>query len=283
MEGPARRARKPQRVAIGAAVALVLGALSVIGYSSAHDLPPPGYYCPPGYEYCPPPPPPNVPFDHMECYDVMSLGNFPIVGVELTDQFERKSHVKRKPKLLCNPAEKRHGGNVFPSMRPDAHLVCYEINRLSFPQRLVEVTNQFGTEQILVRWAEDLCAPSSKSGQGPPGAIPPNLDHFKCYKARGESVPRSLTLIDQFRQAQVTSLAADLLCNPTSKLPQGGPFTPVAFPDRHLVCYTVSPPAQVNRDVTVRNQFFRQQFGLERLRATRVRYVCVPSQKRELE
>jgi hypothetical protein len=212
----------------------------------------------------------------MQCYEVDERPTNLHVEVTLADQFETLRHSLRRHELHCNPVAKRQNAQVFPIERPQAHLFCYEINRLYFRQRPVLVDNQFGTGQRLtVRWQEHLCLPAAKSLTGPPGPIPDDLDHFKCYLTSGQSVGRSVALSDQFYSGTVTVGRPLLLCNPVQKRLQNGTVYPIEFPQRHLVCYEVSPRQVVNRWFTVRHQF-----RVESMRATRPKYVCAPSVKR---
>ena len=105
--------------------------------------------------------------------------------------------------------------------------------------------------------------------------FPTELDHFKCYRAFGKSVDRSVDLRDQFRAETVKVLQPLFFCNPTQKL-HAGQVSPIRFPDAHLTCYrtTFTP---FTAAVVARNQF-----GVQDLSLTGSELLCVPSLKRRV-
>ncbi len=101
---------------------------------------------------------------------------------------------------------------------------------------------------------EDYCAP----------------DHYKCYKtapARFDRLTRTLT--DQFGRTTATVVRPVRFCNPVDKEGEG-----ICDPTAHLMCYQISEPPTVRRDVVVENQF-----GEQALRILRSESLCVPAKK----
>jgi hypothetical protein len=99
--------------------------------------------------------------DHFQCYPVK--GKKIKAKVDLLDQFGEQKGVKVvKPVMLCNPVIKWHNDEEFPVSTPDAHLVCYKINKPTAGKKVI-VKNQFGDQQELkVSKSKYLCVPSEK-------------------------------------------------------------------------------------------------------------------------
>ena len=78
----------------------------------------------------------------------------------------------------------------------------------------VRVRNQFGEQRLDARRpvASRCRRRSTKATE-----FPDDLDHFKCYDARGRSVRRRALLEDQFETETVAVLEPRLFCNPTRK------------------------------------------------------------------
>jgi len=108
------------------------------------------------------------------------------------------------------------------------------------------------------------CTPGPSSGTC--------VDHYKCYKSRGEFQPRSVSLVDQFGQSTATVLRSDRFCNPVDKNNEG-----ITDPDAHLNCYKIREPRGTARDVVVSNQF-----GELQLTTTRSHTLCVPAIKDQI-
>ena len=60
-----------------------------------------------------------------------------VATVDLFAQFGWQTQVRAvRPRLLCNPVEKHHNGQVYSIEYPDRHLVCYDIAPPPFNTRL---------------------------------------------------------------------------------------------------------------------------------------------------
>lgn len=128
--------------------------------------------------------------DHFKCYEAKPEQKVERHEVLVQDQFESKTVVVGRPRLLCNPAVKdedpRHPVKRFPDdlNNPVDHLVCYEVIRdkgkdkgkedggdregredgRDRERREVSVENQFGPHQPLaVKEPELVCLPSLKT------------------------------------------------------------------------------------------------------------------------
>jgi acyl-homoserine lactone acylase PvdQ len=97
------------------------------------------------------------------------------------------------------------------------------------------------------------------------------IDHYKCYRARSRSgfTPQLVTLADRFGTRSMPLVRPDTLCNPVDKNGEG-----IVDPTAHLECYRPRSSASAGASVTVTNQLGVQTFGL-----TKIRSVCVPSEK----
>jgi uncharacterized repeat protein (TIGR01451 family) len=203
--------------------------------------------------------------------------------VALEDQFGSSDARVGAPVELCNPVSK-DGGEIN---QANAHLVKYKVKPVgsTFSKRRVEVTNQFGTQVLIVRKPAILAVPSAKSTSGPPGDPPTMLDHFQCYRVgdddddddddRRAFTTQTVVLKDQFKEETVRVLRPVALCNPVEKT-HDGTVSPIGSPDEHLVCYALRA-GRFAGNVNVRNQF-----GNATVRVRRPVSLCVPSQKREL-
>ena len=212
------------------------------------------------------------PLDHFRCYRSSNADNAAFGRrVTLEDQFGEFRATVDKLYYLCNPTDKDNEG----VRQPDGHEVMYKLvdREGAFKKRTVEVRNQFGTAELVLKKPNRMLVPSAKTMAGmQPGAIPDELDHFVCYKLHRSSafVRRTVNLVDQFGSEDVRVIRARMLCNPADKNGEG-----IQSPDEHLVCYVVRGKKPGSRDVVVRNQF-----GVSTLNANKQRELCVPSTKR---
>jgi hypothetical protein len=177
------------------------------------------------------------PLDHFPCYPLLEGPQPDVLAIQLQDQFDiflglalpanadLLTYLVGQPTRFCNPVEKtvvqRDGTLVTtPISDPDAHLTLYRIFRqaVSAPALLavpavtwrVRVRNQFGEQKVEATRPVALAVPTLKLEAGL--QFPEDLDHFKCYEARGNSVRRQLE--DQFEAARVAVLSPRLFCNP---------------------------------------------------------------------
>jgi hypothetical protein len=164
---------------------------------------------------------------------------------------------------------------VTPISHPDYHLTMYSLSYEEEPQEwIVEVTNQFGTQQLVVSGPVGLAVPSQKAGHEPPVG----LDHYLLYTvSEGPSVEEVVSLNDEFGDnPQVYVYQPVMFASPVRKT-HGGKVTEIVNPEVHGVIYTIEG-GDSEEEVQVTNQFGEQTlsmygpFGL-----------AVPSQMRKLE
>ena len=109
-------------------------------------------------------------------------------------------------------------------------------------------------------------------------SLPPELDHFKCYKTKqiGDRFdPRHVVLTDQFNTQRVNVVRPEAFCNPVDKAGSG-----INDPTAHLACYKI-------RDVrgdefpkfTKQRVEVTDQFGTRTLLLKKIRSLCLPSSK----
>jgi hypothetical protein len=209
--------------------------------------------------------------DHFWCYP--AKGDSLQVKVGLQDQFDKQpvTALVGAPSRLCNPVTKVHNGVVTEIRDRDAHLTFYRIHTTVSSWWSVQVYNQFGTQKLRAGPATALAVPTFKML---PGHEPPvGLDHFKCYRAKGNRVDEGVALRDQFQVAQVKVGAPVLFCNPTLKV-HDGKVTKIEHPEAHLTCYQTSPSTPFDKVVPVSNQF-----GKTKLSLSSPNLLCVPSFK----
>lgn len=239
----------------------------------------------------------NGSLDHFKCY--FAEGDNEPPTVDLEDQFGIEENVFGikpwlKPRMLCNPVTKRHDDMVFPIRHPEEHLVCYRIKPKTADKTVI-VANQFGTQKLHVGKSRFLCVPSQKYIVQDHGQInevevrsQPDcdfdqskcpLDHFKCYFVDNQVQPQRIKvgLIDQFMKEEVKVLRPRMLCNPAIKWHEGKEV-PVRYPEKHLMCYEIDPKTETAKTVIVANQF-----GTQKLQVGKSRFLCVPSEKYEVQ
>jgi hypothetical protein len=207
----------------------------------------------------------------------------------LTDQFGTSTAVVQEPLVLCNPTKKARPGistTPIPPGLENAHLVCYLIDdTLPPPTDRFKTSNQFGSEELTVNAAQNLCVPSLKNpvAGGPTVAdIEKVLAHFKCYGMTELTpfTPVDVILSDQFGVQSVKAVKPFLLCNPTAKTVTDAAGNTVTHPIppglefAHLKCYATQPITPMNEKVTVENQF-----GTQDLLVVGLNDLCVPSVK----
>ncbi|MCH6567989.1 MAG: hypothetical protein IH801_06445, partial [Nitrospinae bacterium] len=204
---------------------------------------------------------------HFLCYKTRRVRKTPrFSGTQLVlfDQFEDRSFkVRRRPRLLCTPADKNGGGIGDPAN----HLRSYRIKRTSgkpFRLESIEVNNQFGDLFVDIRREFRILVPTLKDPDNPvvlPDPFTPPIDHFKCYKvrrARGKPrfSKRTVTLKDQFITSSKQFLVKrpTTFCTPVDKNGEG-----ILDEEAHLMCYkirqTSKPRFKKVKGVHVDNQF----------------------------
>ncbi len=214
--------------------------------------------------------------DHFKCYRSSGFRRFTPRPVSLVDQFGATSATVTRPVRLCNPADK-NGSGIDDAT---AHLMCYALRESGFAPRDVLVSNQFGQLTLTMVKPQQLCLPATKNDV--PSAL--DLDHFKCYKARGKRgtprfTPRTVTVADQFEIRTVSVTKPLLVCNPVDKNGEG-----IGSPACHLTCYRIVDRGTefVPRPVTVEDQFTQQDLLPLRGECRRSAFLCLPSDKSEL-
>jgi hypothetical protein len=112
--------------------------------------------------------------DHFLCYRVTSSWGEPRpternLQALVVDQFDHMSLFDlRKPRRLCRAVDKNGEG----LKDPGAHLLCFRVSSARYQPRLgkvsgVHVADQFGSEQVTVKRAQNLCVPSILPAEEP--------------------------------------------------------------------------------------------------------------------
>jgi hypothetical protein len=223
--------------------------------------------------------------EHFQCYPVFGdqTGDQALepIPATLTDQFEEKAQVRVWQALrFCNPTRKLHRDSAFGVDDPNQHLTIYATHPRIGPQRVVSIRNQFGPQKLLVREPVAIAVPTQKFAppdQNFPGSdFPKELDHFRCYAARGKDVKEKVGLSDQFilpvRAHRV--FGPVLFCNPVEKTTADGNVTPIVNPKAHLTCYAMTR-VDFQGSVGVQNQF---ETNIYHVFAPDI--LCVPTVKR---
>jgi hypothetical protein len=213
--------------------------------------------------------PPDV--DHYACHSlkdakIPAQPKFPkefppaaVRAIPLRDQFAgpgpggTRLYDTKKYKQLCAPSSKSHGGQDFPILRPDVHLVELQIglstktptgepiSQPKFQPTVVTVTDQFRDRQVELKKPISVMVRASKNDYGPAIKCKTTTD---CTAAG----------------------ASGYLCQPAAKgklclpPPEGAPPTNPPPPNDvgadNYVCYQVKPPKEpVDPAVSLSNQF----------------------------
>jgi hypothetical protein len=222
--------------------------------------------------------PAPVGINHFQCYEIHAGRRR--FDATLEDQFGLSTVHVRRPKRICNPADKNGEDPTAPDARD--HLVGYRIKQTTpkFKRiRGVQITNQFHpTEPLVVNVIRPdfMMVPSLKSQSQPPTPTPFLLDHFKCYRVKGARFRRAgVTIKDQFGTIVVDIKRPRRLCVPAEKNNEGGPINPVD----HLMCYEVRLAASSPPFMSAGQIFINNQFGPDMFDAFRPTELCVPSSK----
>jgi hypothetical protein len=109
-----------------------------------------------------PAPLPTPTVDHFLCYSVRHARTR-VANVNVVDQFGGLTVDVKRPARLCTAVDKRGEGITD----PEANLLCYEVRASAGaaafhgPPGPVYVTNQFGSDTLLVTRPTELCVPSA--------------------------------------------------------------------------------------------------------------------------
>jgi len=218
------------------------------------------------------------PLDHFKCYFAEDTVGEPLgANVSLQDQFVDIDAKVQSVMIFANPAKKWHNDVLTPISNPDHHFTVYTIDYTEEPQtRLVEVDNQFGTQQLTVYGPVALAVPTQKGDHEAPLA----LDHFLLYEViDGAALDVVVTLEDQFLgEPDASVYEPAYLANPVKKT-HAGAVTEIENPEEHLVFYNIF----IDDEYDVRQVQAVNQFGEQNLDVYAPALLAVPSTKTELE
>jgi uncharacterized repeat protein (TIGR02543 family) len=137
-----------------------------------------------------------APLDHFKCYWVDPLGGPPEETVSLEDQFVSIDAEVRYANLFCNPTEKMHDTATTPISNPDGHLTIYDLEYEADPVvKRVEVTNQFGTQNLTVYGPVKLAVPTQEVEGG---------SHPSCVDFEDLTVDTIYVVTDTFNDSGAT-------------------------------------------------------------------------------
>lgn len=194
--------------------------------------------------------PPNV--DHYLCYKVRpgpGAAPFTPVSRTLLDQFPPAATFDlKRVATLCNPAGKNGVGATHPTVHQVGYRLRAQKGSPAFTQSAHTTVDQFATRTLLLKRPESLLVPSTKvlgAGGAPPYTGGTTVDHYKCYRARGQGAftpPVPPTVADQFfTGGQLVRLRRpSKVCTPVDK---DGEDPTAPGHDGHLVCYRLRLPA----------------------------------------
>jgi hypothetical protein len=234
----------------------------------------------------------DLPDDHFLCYKGKTARGDLVLPTgqqaTLSDQFEAdKLYDIRKPRGICNPADK-NGEGIVDGV---THLTPYQMRAAAgelahVPATGITVFNQFGMQVVNTTKEDRVLLPAHKDEAGGPVSTPlaqdHDVDHYKCYKVRAASgspkLPKNVqvTIEDQFETPAKTYdvKKTALLCNPVDKNGEG-----IKKPDGHLMCYKVRPASGQPRHVRRIGISTADQFVIHKLDTKKEELLCVPTLK----
>ena len=220
------------------------------------------------------------PLDHFKCYQMWD--EEPLEKeVFLEDQFVAIDATVLSPSGFCNPTDKAHLEDPYeetPLWNPDYHLMLYHIFYEGEPvTRYVEVENQFGLEELMVRGPYGLAVPTQKIEPG--SHEPPlRLDHYLLYEVLGAPHAEELVALnDQFSSEPDAYVYAPLALGvPVQKTDAAG-VTEIFNPNDHLLFYEIWVEGEFTTQVQIANQFQQGVFDVYEPLS-----LAVPSTKTEL-
>jgi len=216
------------------------------------------------------------PLDHFKCYvPKQHIVPNPPTGILLRDQFAGGKFRKVGVKSLfrfCNPVKKVFAGAVTPIRYPALHLSFYGITTPLPGNHTIVLSNQFGSQKIVIGPAKWIAVPTSKNSKALPS--PKLLNHFECYPVlEGRAPQATVTLIDQWHAEKGVALGGPVtFCNPTEKV-RAGKRSPLVNTSAHLTCYRLAAKPFAQK-LQIRNQF-----NTTTLAVSGADMFCVPSLK----
>jgi len=192
------------------------------------------------------------PLDHFKCYEA-GVAAGPEEDVSLVDQFVDIDATVGMAWFFCNPTEKLHGDVTTPLSNPDHHFMIYGISYDGEPvTEYVEVDNQFGLEQLMVRGPIALAVPTQKGDH----EAPLRLDHYLLYEVLGGPPVEELVILnDQFMSEPDADVYEPVyLANPVKKT-HGDEVTEIINTDDHLLFYYIDVAGEFTTQVQIGNQF----------------------------
>lgn len=206
---------------------------------------------------------------HYQCYE-LHQGTQNRRQVTLDDLFGDSSVIVGRAKRICAPADKL-GEDPDAPADPN-HLVSYEISQSGFvPVHGLHVQNQFQDDVINLTRPDYMMVPSAKDLTATPPALPPAINHYKCYQIEHSRFRRAgVTIEDQFGSLTVDIKRPVRFCAAADKNGEG-----VIDPSSHLLCYQVretSSPRFKGPQI-----FTTNQFGSNTFKVFGPRELCLPT------
>jgi hypothetical protein len=183
-----------------------------------------------------------APIDHFKCYWVDPAGGPPEEIVSLEDQFVSIEAEVREADLFCNPTEKIHDSTITPISNPEGHLTIYSLLYEADPvARRVEITNQFGTQNLTVYGPVKLAVPTQKVEAG---------SHLPCVFFEGLTYDTYYYVTDTFTCSGATMTVKQFEYT-------GGPWTS----DGHAWVDNVQKAGGSGLDINCNNVNINFDFG----------------------
>ena len=195
--------------------------------------------------------------DYYQFYDVPDV---PLQkAIKTCGQFDNNRDINcvvQKLDYFANPVMKFSE----PMVDKMSHLNFYRVSAAApLIYRSVKITNQFGTQKIIIGKLTGILVPAQKIEQG--STFPRRTSHFAVYEVkRCSQVNKQVRLKDQFGQTSTTVLAPSAFAVPIRKK-VGLRVYPVINPKAHLVIYQIIVKP-FKKDIKTKDQFKLQSFSV---------------------
>lgn len=208
----------------------------------------------------------------------------PVFGLPVEDRFGSATADVRKRAGLCLPANVA-GNDPGAPAHPDklgGYLVrLRDVVASGASRTALPVQSAFGTQRLDLKKIEGALEPAAFDATTPPGPpVPPDPDHFTCYKATitpgdAKFAPVfALPVEDALGPLTIDVVRPTRLCSPVDV--NGSDPTAPLHP-LQLLCFRVRSSSGTPRFVKRRGVWIGTELGTGRLDATSLKELCVPA------
>jgi DNA-binding beta-propeller fold protein YncE len=179
---------------------------------------------------------------HLAIYSIATkpTGNHSLL---ISNQFGQQKILVGPPRWLAVPTSKN--STTPPDTKLLSHFKCYPVVKGKSVNVAVDLTDQWSSDKgVRVGLQAIFCNPARKIHAGKKYPIVNTAAHLLCYRLGAKPIPKSAFILNQFGQADIAVVGADLLCVPSRILGAPPPPPPPPPPAGHPPPPPPPPPAQ---------------------------------------